>query len=245
MNIKAFIVLSISCFLVHCTNKKLNIVQPESIDGFIYKNTFDTAKNLDLGTFNIKKKIHKNSLFFNALDSSYTCLKKEIKPSENFTVSLWIMPEFFGRNGTILTLSKNVKDFPIQSSISLFMSKNRVAFMQSGKDLRKVNYTNQNNFTPYFMGLKELNVGETYFLTYRYEAGTVKIFVDGNLYAQYKNVPLLTDMNYITLGASWNNKGNKFHFNGYMDDLYIYNKALSQDEINSLMDFTHVYQYAK
>jgi hypothetical protein len=232
-------------FLASCKGK-INIINPESIDGLIYSNTFDSTKRtVDGGTYSVKKVIHKNSLAFKSNDSTFTRFKTNIVPNKAFSISFWLKPNFYGRNGTIITLSKEREDFPLQSTLSLYMNKNRVAVMQEGKDLRKIDYINQNNFTSYFMMLEELNVNETYFLTYKYDIGKVSILIDGEVYSEYNNVSNLSSFKYITLGASWNKQGGKYYFNGAIDDLYMFNKALNKDEINCIMDFTHIYQYAK
>ncbi len=235
----------LSLIILSCNSKKIDIVTPEKTSGLLYKNNFDSKQPIEEGSYIISKKIHKNSLYFRSVDSSYTSFKKEIKPKSSFGVTFWFKPDFFGRNGSIITLSQELKDFPIEAVLSIFMNKNRIAIMQGGKDLRKENFKNQNKFTPYFMSLKELDVSEIYFLTYLYEDNSVTILLDGEKYAKYENVPKLGEFNYITLGASWNKNGTKFFFNGAIDDLYMYDKILNKKDIYNIMNYTHVYQYAK
>ncbi len=242
---KVIFLICCSILIVSCNQNKFNIIQPKSLGNLVYANNFDLENQIVAGSYVNEKGIHKYSLSFKTKDSTFTAFKQEINPSSSFTLAFWFTPEFYGRNGTIINLSKQLKDYPIESVLSLYMNKNRIAVMQEGKDLRKENYKNQDNFTSYFMSLKELNVSETYFVTYLFKEDKVSILIDGQPYASYNNVPRLTTFNYITLGASWNKKGTKYFFNGAIDDLYIYNKALNKDEINSLMDFTHIFQYAR
>ncbi|WP_293297971.1 LamG domain-containing protein [Allomuricauda sp.] len=216
---------------------------PKSIGGLIYGNHFDSLE----ASLNKKSEsgIHKKSICFSSKDSTLAVFNKKLEVFSEMSMAMWFQPDFYGRNGTIINLSKEEKDFPIKSILSLFMNKNRVGVMQQGKDLRKESYINQRGFTKYFMSLAELKPGDIYFLAYIFSENKVRIYIDGKEYAIFDHVPNLHDVNYTTLGASWNNQGSKYHFNGCMDDLYIYNKALSEEEIYNLMDYTHVYQYAK
>lgn len=231
--------LSMACDRV----EKIAETNPNDIQGLIYSNSFDSANKSD------KKKsrsaIHNKSVCFNSRDSTFVVFNKKLEVFSEMSMVMWFQPDFYGRNGTIINLSEKEKDFPIKSKLSIFMNKNRIAVMQQGKDLRKENYKNQQEFTRYFMSLKELKTGDIYFLAYVFSKNTVTLYIDGREYATFDNVPNLNDANYITLGASWNNQGSKYHFNGCMDDIYIYNRALSKEQINNLMDYTHVYQYAK
>ena len=236
----------ITVFFIFGCEKNLKIVIPEDVGGLLYKNSFENeSETIDGGTYTLKKDIHERSLIFKTKDSSFTRFKKEITLNKSFTLSFWFRPEFYGRNGTIITLSKDIMDFPLESTLSLYMNKNRIAAMHEGSDLRKVDYKNKNTFTTYFMSLKELNVSETYFLTYIHNNNTVNILIDGEPYAEYENVPRLTSFNYITLGASWNKQGGKYYFNGAIDDLYMFNRALNNEDVFNIMNYTHVYQYAK
>ena len=244
---RKLIVLLLFISIVSCKKRKFNIITPQSIGIVLFQETFNgfnanVEKNYKT---KISKTIHKESIELISLDSSYICFKEKIVPSTQFSLAFWFIPEFYGRNGTIINLSKHPRDFPIRSSLSIFMNKNRIAIMQEGQDLRKLGYKNQAEFTDYFMSLNELNVGEMYFVTYIYEKQKAKLFVDGYLYSEYTNIHPITNFEYVTLGASWNKKGSKFHFKGSMDDIYMFNKALTQEDINNLMDYTHIYQYAK
>lgn len=237
------ILVAVPIFITCNRVEKGNVNPPKSIGGLIYGNTFDFVE----ASFkkNSKSGIHKKSICFSSKDSTLAVFNKKLEVSSEMSMVMWFQPDFYGRNGTIINLSEEEKDFPIKSILSLFMNKNRVGVMQQGKDLRKKSYINQRGFTKYFMSLAELKSGDIYFLAYIFSENKVKIYIDGKEYAIFENVPNLNDINYISLGASWNNQGSKYHFNGCMDDLYIYNKALSEEEIYNLMDYTHVYQYAK
>jgi hypothetical protein len=239
-----FVIIFILPIFMTCNRvEKGNVKTPKSIGGLIYGNDFDSVE----ASLNKKSKsgIHKKSICFSSKDSTLAVFNKKLEVSSEMSITMWFQPDFYGRNGTIINLSEEEKNFPIKSILSLFMNKNRVGVMQRGKDLRKEDYINQQRFTEYFMSLEELKTGDQYFLTYIFSENKVRIYIDGKEYAIFDHVPNLQDVNYTTLGASWNNQGSKYHFNGCMDDLYIYNKALSEEEIYNLMDYTHVYQYAK
>jgi len=244
MKLKYLAVLLIAVF-ISCKNSKDNWIKPpKSFDGFLYNNSFDSVSTA-LPKSLFKNGIHKTSVCFKRKDSTFLILKNKLSLSSEISILIWIETDFYDSNGTIINLSENKKDFPINSRLSIFMNKNRLGVMHQGIDLRKEEYVNNRDFTKYFMSLEQLKRKKIYFLAYVFLKNRVEIYVDGALYAKFDNVPNLDNVNYVTLGGSWNNKGVNYLFNGCMDDLYIYDKALNEEEIIKLMDYSHIYQYAK
>jgi hypothetical protein len=226
--------------LISSCKEKIDFETPKELGDLVYTNRFENANATNF-KFDIKKAIHNESICFNSKDSTISIFNQNLKLINSATISLWIKPEFYGVNGTIITLSNRKKDYPINSVLSIYMNKNRIAVMQQGNDLRKTDYDNHKAFTVNFIALEELNIGELYYLTYTFEDNKVSVFIDNKLYSEYKNIPNLESTKFITLGASWNRKGTKYHFRGCMDDLYIYNNELEYLKVNQLMEYNHIY----
>lgn len=237
--IKKIFILFIIILCTSCKDK-IKFQHPKELGELSYMNTFEDPI-ADNSKFINKKNIHNKSICFTPKDSTIAIFSQNLQLNESASISLWFRPEFYGVNGTIITLSDKKKDYPINSVLSIYMNKNRIAVMQNGKDLRKMDYDTYNDFTDKFMAREELNVGEMYFLTYTFQANRVSVFVDGKLYSEYDNVPTLEQSKFVTLGASWNNEGTKYHFKGCIDDLYIYNGVLESHQVNQLMEYTHIY----
>ncbi len=78
-------------------------------------------------------------------------------------------------------------------------------------------------------------------VTGTYDGATIKVFVDGRLEdSKSYSSGILTNDNQLNIGWDpWNSYGHENrHFNGKIDDVRIYNRALSEDEIRALYNLT-------
>lgn len=234
-NILPFLALTI---LVSCPPKadKLQFRSPGEIGKLVFSRT--ELEQIRSGMHSSQEGL----LCFSSKESVNGSIRKELPPASSLSIAFWVTPEFTGRNGTIMTLSKKVKDFPIKSNLSIYLNKNRIAFMQQGKDIRKDNYDQRNHFTEYFLERQELEKGVPYFLTFAYSEHTATLYKDGRIYARYENLPDLENTQFITLGYAWNEDGIKYKFDGCLDDIYIFERALDSIEVNEVMDYTHFFR---
>jgi len=237
MSLKKFVPLLVIISIVSCRpkTKEIQFRSPNELGSILYASS-DSAIN---GLTNESVYGKRGS---SAQDTAMTTVNQLVDIEKSVTLAMWIKPEFTGRNGSILTLSKKAKDFPINSVLSIYLNKDRIAIMHNGNDVRKVDYDRNKAFTPYFMECKELKMGVAYFLTYIFYENTATVYIDGKIYAQYHSLPQLESAQFITFGHSWNEKGIKYKFDGYLRDVYIFEEALDSSEVNDLMDYTHLIQ---
>jgi len=85
-------------------------------------------------------------------------------------------------------------------------------------------------------GTAALNNNAWHFVALVDNAGTEKIYVDGNLdtVASTMANPLSSDANQIWIGGSPDSGDGTAKMNGLIDDVYMFNRALSQAEVQSL-----------
>ena len=72
-----------------------------------------------------------------------------------------------------------------------------------------------------------------YFVAFTWDGNSIRLFVNGELIGRHQySKPLIVDSNPLTIGLD--GPGNYEYFKGRMDELRIYNRALSQSEVEQL-----------
>ncbi len=90
----------------------------------------------------------------------------------------------------------------------------------------------------WFTGTAALNNNAWHFVTLVDNAGTESIYVDGNVDAVTSSManPLASDANQIWIGGSPDGGDGTAKMVGLIDEVYMFNRALSQTEVQSLYD---------
>jgi hypothetical protein len=237
------------CILVpiSCQNNNIDNDFKAIFENLIYHNDFNTEFELKEETLKIIKGIHSKSLVFSASSKAGISLEKKGKLENQFTISFWFRPNFQEINGAMLGLYPNEDVNFDESILQLFINRDRVAFIQQNFDSRKVDLNSKKKYSKKYMGLKKIKKQQMYFLSYIYDSGIVKIYIDDKLYAIYDKIPLKKETHFckIIIGKMRNKGIDDYFFNGEIDDLFIYDKALNYNELMELMDYTHIYQSLK
>ena len=80
-----------------------------------------------------------------------------------------------------------------------------------------------------------VNNNQWHLLTYVRDGGTGSIYVDGTLRATYTSSFSLTDITRWSIGQEWDDSTPSDFYNGLVDDVRVYSKALTADEVQELM----------
>jgi autotransporter-associated beta strand protein len=91
----------------------------------------------------------------------------------------------------------------------------------------------------WFTGTAALNDGNWHFITMVASGGSKSIYVDGNLDGVTSTIanPLASNANQIRIGGSPNPGDGTAKMNGFIDEVYLFDRALSQSEVQSLYNY--------
>lgn len=150
---------------------------------------------------------------------------------------------FNGLNNYIVTPRKNLTNF----SLSIWCNTNQLDQYTSLVDAYQENWeVYLKNFSPTFTawisapGNYNENVSETSIkknewnhLVFTYSTSETKIYLNNSLISIFKNINITNSTNgNFYFGASIS--GNEQYFNGVLDDIAIYNRVLTSEEVNQL-----------
>jgi len=146
--------------------------------------------------------------------------------SNEYSVSLWTRLKSLNSHNSLLML--NGTSSWSGSDFWLFTSHGRIAMLQAKVDLRYGSYNST------FLGSKQLTPNVLYFITVIYKNGTLTVYVDGEVYATYTGIPAIPSSDdSLNVGISPSGVG-KYQIDGFVDDLRIYNRAITDSEIQTL-----------
>lgn len=153
---------------------------------------------------------------------------------EEYTVSFWMNTNNdYAVNQSILMLN-NTNEW-IYSLFWISISNMRLTAMHDGQDLRTKDYGITFDYSDEYWNSEMLEINKEYFVTYTYLNQTLTIYLNGEIYSQFENVKGVPGSNEkIRLGVAPNpntSVGLAYQFSGYIDELFIYNRALSVEEI--------------
>jgi len=135
--------------------------------------------------------------------------------TDNFTIAAWIKPTSFARLGGIVG---KYHTYPANSywlRLGSVYPYNKVSF--GGKTILNSSST--------------LNANQWYFIVAMSDSGIGKIYINGNLNAS-SAVSISSSSDPVCIGADY--LGATRYFNGVIDNVMIFNKVLSQAEIDTL-----------
>jgi hypothetical protein len=146
--------------------------------------------------------------------------------SNEYSVALWANLEDISSLHSLLML--NSTSYWAGADFWLFMSSERVAVIQNQNDLREDSYNST------FMSSNRLESHTNYFIVANFQNQRMTLYVNGEFYAEYGGVaPIQNNPTNLNIGISPSGTG-QYQINGLIDDLRIYNRALSDSEIDEL-----------
>jgi len=146
--------------------------------------------------------------------------------SNEYSVALWANLEEISSHHSVLML--NSTSSWAETDFWLFTSHERVAVIQNRIDLRYDSYNST------FMSSNKLESNTNYFIVANYQNRQITLYVNGEFYAEYGDVaPIQNNPTDLNIGISPSGTG-QYQINGLIDDLRIYNRALSESEIQQL-----------
>lgn len=159
------------------------------------------------------------ALSFDGLDDYVEVLHSPFLDSSNYTINLWVkVNSLEGRASGMI--SKNSEDGILSQTVyGIFTSEteNNLQF-RSGTNSKNISYTDSENF--HMLTFVVVN------------SGLSRVYLDSNLVASFTDNRISGDKP-LQIGRSkftWKAE----YFNGTIDEVRIYNRALTSEEINSL-----------
>lgn len=165
------------------------------------------------------------ALKFDGNDYLSTPHATDLNITNKFTFAMAINPDSFGPSEAArqeYLLDKNSKYAVIHDYIT------RGVNGESVVELYSLGYTGSNPRTNSQIEIPD--DGQWHHITYTYDGTTLTRYLDGKLYGTAHNTTFSfsTSLDPLYLGAANQNEGG---YNGKMDDVYIFNRALSADEV--------------
>jgi hypothetical protein len=137
---------------------------------------------------------------------------------DNFSLSFWLNPNQLSTINTPILIGKDDGiPKPSLNGISFFNQNNNFNLFISDLSQRQTNF----RFT---------NVNSWHSIVLTKENNVYKLYINGLLNSTINNAPTPRTANSMTIGSA---SGIRF-FKGYLDDFRIYNRALSNSEVQVL-----------
>ena len=115
---------------------------------------------------------------------------------------------------------------------------NRIEIIVTANNILRFRFKNSSGSTPQLISDNTLSLGNWSYLAFTYDGSLnqTKLYING-ISVSYTGTPIsgdLTEINGIELriGREWNDGG--FYFDGSIDEVMIFNRALSQEEVTAL-----------
>ncbi|GEM_PF-3037333 len=148
----------------------------------------------------------------------------ELYPTAQLTVSAWVRADTWGG----YEYSNSIVDCEVPGS--------RMGYGLRGGDTKAGFYMSTGNWQQVFSDPGTIAAGIWYHLAGRYDGGSLKLYVNGEMAESLGcSGPMIPSNRELRIGT--NNIGLRW-FDGVIDDVRIYGRALSEEEIDSLYDAT-------
>lgn len=175
--------------------------------------------------------------------TKYFTFGKAPKLTEKSAVNIGLTDYLVGE----YTLNLNINAFTISAWVKRTLSASTRTIMAKGTKLQlrlnsadKIEVMVDNDVTPRLISNMLLNVGKWHHITFVYASGTIFLYIDGILDKSVQGVnPPTPNYNRFSIGAVYVSKAAgdiKNPFLGEIDEVYIWNQGLSQDQIRYLMN---------
>jgi hypothetical protein len=197
-------------------------------------NANDESGNNNNGTVNgatlstDRNGIVNNSYLFNGTSDKITFQSKfQFHNSGDASISIWIKT---------ISIPSGIQATFLKSKLTN-SDNNRFNFFANPKPNNKVLISldyRESNTTLHALNIDTINLNNWHHLTYTRSGNSYKLYIDG----VFQNIT--TDNNPVALNEiGWligNDPSSSHDFNGIIDDISIYNRALTQQEITSLYE---------
>ena len=183
---------------------------PYENDGTIYGATFTTDRK---GKAN-------SAMYFDGVDDYIDCGNEEIlNSSANMTFSFWFKTDVLG---TRFILSKRLNALT-KNQYCILIFQNRLSFDFG-------NYTDyrwQTDFIP--------TIDTWYHIVFTRSSSNRNLYIDGAYYGSISVAgEILSSNGNVIIGATDDYRIDKYNFNGSIDDVRIYNYALTSEQIKQI-----------
>ena len=166
----------------------------------------------------IQQKINKVAYFDGKNDYITVPHSDSLSFGEEFTISMWLNPKI-GKKGEVAILAKGSDE---NNNYKLSMKSGDVSFEYYDSARSQTITISPDNMT--------LEHNEWYFIAVRVNGEGVSFFLDGeNVYTEARTINLKQNNEDMVIGKA--NSKDKKGYNGMIDDLRLFNKALSDNEI--------------
>lgn len=153
-----------------------------------------------------------------------------------YTVSFWTKLTNNADHNTFLILNNTGSWY--SSALWIYTSGGKIAVLQNAQDLRTSEYLPNFNYSQNFLNSPVLSANKDYYITVTFKNKTLSIYLNGNItntYTNVSNIPAINENIKIGVCPTPNSYyGYGYQLNGNMDELRIYNRALTSNEIQTL-----------
>lgn len=194
------------------------------------------------------KVINKNVLFsergayFSAEKSPSYIIIDSIKSrvADEFNISLWFNynPDDAGMPKAILSVSDTTY---LYNKLNLWIAGDRITGEHNSNYLWAKDYDFNNGMSKYYYDLFRLEGGKYYFLSVNLNDNVLDIYINAEIYSRHKfDKDFNINLHLLYLGIKqYKQEKLDGQFYGYIRDITIFDKALSQNEIYSLSVKSH------
>lgn len=227
--------LAIILFLVRFTGLSASDISSDLVgwwplDGIQSQSVLDSSSTQQHGSLvgkpHCDKGIFGNALLFNGSDDYVNC---RTNPAFNFskqmTISLWIKPRTTG--GTLRTMIGKTKEFRL--SWNGQTSRLRFTANPSRRDMWEI----QSN--------SKINKEQWHHVVGVYNLSAFKLYIDGKLDNSISEIPSIHFANSPLLIGNYDIFLGRYFWNGWIDEVRVYQRALADVEIDLLYQWGDIY----
>lgn len=187
---------------------------------------------------------NRSACYFQGTEGSFISLgnSSTIKP-QNATIALWlridravISGKGYLSNPVILAKNNQPEDFYEAFVIGYNFDEERIVVASTNSELQQVHLRSSNK-TP---------LGSWHHYALSFSDSLLSLYIDGELEGSVKknHVTSYAERDSVIIGNSLNAKNNRFLL-GFVDDVKIYNRVLSPEEVRSLFNLPNPNRYAR
>ena len=170
--------------------------------------------------------------------SSFIKLPNTEINSAEYTISFFVKFDNLKKTNSLLFFGDEEESWG-NSGLYIYIEGNKIAVCQQGQILTRQGYSFKEPLNTTFTDSKNIEENKFYLITLTYFESLVEVYLNGVSVALYENVkPLLTKERDLLIGVARDPKQKKYKFqlNGVIDELRIYEKKLSSEQVVSLFD---------
>ncbi len=200
----------------------------ELLADFSFENSLEDIANSNsvygYGDYTFASGVNGNCLYLDG-DGDYLDLGNDYHLTDDFTFNVWVKSENEDRSDAAIFAKYDTNGY---GPYDFYMSYNRPAFWIS----------NGAGGYDEFISDTTLSSDRWHMVTYVKDGSDYKIYIDGELDLSFECYDITTNDDTVTIGRQnfMFSPYSDLEYKGYIDELKIYNKAFTQEEINDLYD---------